>query len=383
MPPSRLRHAASPALVLVAAATLSGCGGSSSGVGSAGSDGSAGSVENIVNIAASDTTCKLDKRAFDAGTVHLAIKNTGNRVTEVYIYQGKRIITEKENIGPGTSYKLTSSLKAGSYQVACKPGMVGDGIRTVIKVTGAGGTNVNPRAAKAVTEYRAYVQSQVDTYMPVVDEFVAAVKAGDVAKAKSTFARSRFGWESIEPVAESFGDLDPRVDLREADLESGQKWTGWHRIEKELWVKNSTKGMEPFATQLAANVRELQTKVPTAHMSVTSIGNGAKELLDEVATGKISGEEDIFSHTDLSDFQANVDGAKKAFEVLKPLIVDNALVTTLDTEFANVQTALDKYKKGGGFVSYDAVDKAGRLELSRVVDALSEPLSNLTAAATG
>ena len=54
-------------------------------------------------------------------------------------------------------------------------------------------------------------------------------------------------------------------------------------------------------------------------MTVASIGNGAKELLDEVATGKISGEEDIFSHTDLSDFQANVDGAKKAFEVLKPL----------------------------------------------------------------
>ncbi len=180
-----------------------------------------------------------------------------------------------------------------------------------------------------------------------------------------------------------FGDLDPRVDLREADLETGQDWTGWHRIEKELWVKNSTKGMGPIATQLAKDVRELQSKVPTVEMTVASIGNGAKELLDEVATGKISGEEDIFSHTDLSDFQANVDGANKAFEVLKPLIVDDALVTLLETEFANVQTALDKYKQGDGFVSYDTVDEAQRRELSRVVDALSEPLSKLTAAATG
>ena len=374
---SRLHLAALPAAAVVAAATLTGCGDSSS------EGGSASSAKNTVNVDATDTKCKLDKTDFDAGTVHLAIRNSGSKVTEVYIYQGKRIITEKENIGPGTSYKLTSSLKAGAYQVACKPGMTGDGIRTSIKVTGTGGTNVNPQAAKAVAEYRSYVQSQVDKYLPAVDDFVAAVNAGDVAKAKSTFAASRFGWESIEPVAESFGDLDPRVDLREADLENGQHWTGWHRIEKELWVKNSTRGMEPIATQLAKDIRELRSKVPTAQLSVTSIGNGARELLDEVASSKISGEEDIFSHTDLSDFQANVEGAKKAFDVLRPLINDPALAAQLDTEFANVQTALDKYTKGDGFVSYDTVDEAGRRELSRVVDALSEPLSKLTAAASG
>ena len=192
--------------------------------------------------------------------MHLAVKNNGNKVTEVYIYEGKRIVTEKENIGPGTSYKLTSSLKAGSYQVACKPGMTGDGIRTTIKVTGTGGTSVNPQAKEAVDDYRAYVQSQVDSYMPVVDEFVAAVNTGDVAKAKSLFAKSRFGWESIEPVAESFGDLDPRVDLREADLETGQDWTGWHRIEKELWVKNSTRAWDRSPTELADDVRELQSR---------------------------------------------------------------------------------------------------------------------------
>ena len=219
--------------------------------------------------------------------------------------------------------------------------------------------------------------------MPVVDEFVAAVNAGDVEKAKSLFAKSRFGWESIEPVAESFGDLDPRVDLREADLERRPGVDRLARIEKELWVKNSTKGMAPVADPARQGRARAAVEGADREMTVASIGNGAKELLDEVATGKITGEEDIFSHTDLSDFQANVDGAKKAFEVLKPLIVDDALVTTLDTEFANVQAALDKYKEGDGFVSYDTVDEAQRKELSRVVDALSEPLSKLTAAATG
>jgi iron uptake system component EfeO len=369
----RLRLAALPAAALLAAAALTACGGSSA------EGGEASSAKNTVTVDATDTKCKLDKTDFPAGTVHLAIENKGNKVTEVYIYQGKRIITEKENIGPGTSYKLTSSLKAGDYEVACKPGMTGDGIRTAIKVSGTGGTSVNPQAAKAVAEYRAYVQSQIDSYMPVVDDFVAAVSAGDVEKAKSLFAKSRIGWESVEPVAESFGDLDPRVDLREADLEDGQEWTGWHAIEKALWVDSSTKGMQPVATQLAKDVGELQSKVPTVEMTVSSIGNGAKELLDEVATGKITGEEDIFSHTDLWDFRANVDGSKAAIAALRPVLLqrDPTLVKTLDTRFAAVDAALDKHIKGDGFKSYTELSRVEVRELAATVDGVGEPVSKV------
>ena len=117
-------------------------------------------------------------------------------------------------------------------------------------------------------------------------------------------------------------------------------------------------GMAPVADQLAADVRELQAKVPTAEMSVASVGNGAKELLDEVATGKITGEEEAFSHTDLVDFQANLDGARKAYDVLRPLVVDAELLATLDAAFTAVQDELDKHREGTGFVSYETVDEA-------------------------
>ena len=273
------------------------------------------------------------------------------------------------------------SLKPGTYEVACKPGQKGHGIRQKITVTKQGEAVEDPQADKAVAAYRTYVQQQADALIPLVDEFVAAVKAGDVEKAKELYAPSRVPWEAVEPVAESFGDLDPRVDLREADLEEGQEWTGWHRIEKALWTDGNLDGMAPVADQLAADVRELQAKVPTAEMSVASVGNGAKELLDEVATGKITGEEEAFSHTDLVDFQANLDGAKKAYDVLRPLVVDEELLATLDAAFIAVQDELDKHREGAGFVSYETVDEAARRELSRVVDGLSEPLSQLTAAA--
>ena len=225
------------------------------------------------------------------------------------------------------------------------------------------------------------MQQQADAVVPLVDRFAAAVKAGDVAKAKSLYAESRIPWEAVEPVAESFGDLDPKVDLREADLEAGQEWTGWHRIEKALWTDGDLSQMGPVADQLAADVRVLQERVATADMTVASIGNGAKELLDEVATGKITGEEEAFSHTDLVDFQANLDGAKKAYDVLRPLVSDTDLLDQLDVAFAAVQAELDKHRDGDTFVSYDTVTAPQRRELARVVDGLGEPLSQLTAAA--
>ena len=132
-------------------------------------------------------------------------------------------------------------------------------------------------------------------------------------------------WERIEPVAESFGDLDPRMDLREADLEQGQKWTGWHRIEKDLWPPASgytAADRRPqratYADQLLADTQDAARRgSSTLTFTVDQIGNGAKSLLDEVATGKVTGEEEIWSHTDLYDFQANVDGARVAFEGLR------------------------------------------------------------------
>ena len=228
------------------------------------------------------------------------------------------------------------------------------------------------------------MQQQADALVPLVEEFAAAVQDGDVARAKELYAPSRVPWEAIEPVAEAFGDLDPEVDLREADLEPGQEWTGWHRIEKALWVEESTDGMAAVATELVDDVTELQRRIPTASISAVSIGNGAKELLDEVATGKVTGEEEAFSHTDLVDFDANVLGARTAFEVLRPVVAadDPELVATLDRAFDDVEAALEQHEQGDGYVSYDTVGKQDRRELAQVVDALSEPLSQLAAAAS-
>jgi iron uptake system component EfeO len=339
---------------------------------------------STIAVAASDTACTLDKSSIDSGPVTLRVHNGGTKVTEVYILKGADgtggIVTERENIGPNSDADVVSDLPGGAYTISCRP-QDSERINTGLTVTGgASAAPTSASASAAVASYRDYVAEQVHDTIEATESFVTALKAGDLAKAKARFGPSRVGWEAIEPVAEAFGDIDPKTDTREADLESGQTWTGWHKIEKVLWVDGTTKDTGPLGDDLLANLNILSDRVPTAEITPTSMANGAKELLDEVATGKITGEEDTFSHTDLWDFKANLDGAKKVYDLLRPLVKDSSLTATLDTEFGDAESALTKYKTSDGWEDYSKVDEAGRKALSDAVNALAEPLSKLAAA---
>ncbi|MFC8430856.1 iron uptake system protein EfeO [Streptomyces sp. NPDC057253] len=349
--------------------------------------GSSGDSDRVIDVTATDSKCEVSKKEFPAGHVELAIENKGSKVTEVYVlFPDDRIVTERENIGPGTKHKVTAEIKAGDYTIACKPGMKGDGIRQTVKATGGTVAKRDPRLDSAVAAYRQYAQEQADATLPLAKTFAAAVKAGDLEAAKKAYAPSRIGWERTEPVAESFGDIDPKVDVREDGLEDGQKWTGWHRLEKSLWQdKKITAEDKTLADQLITDLTDWQKRVGKADITPTSMANGAKELLDEVATGKVTGEEERYSHTDLVDFKANVEGAEKSYELLKPVAKENnaALVAELDKQFAALDALLDRYradKTSYDFTSYDKVGDADRKQLSDGVNALAEPLSKLAAA---
>ncbi|MEU2714780.1 iron uptake system protein EfeO [Streptomyces sp. NPDC007205] len=343
---------------------------------------------DAIRVTAADSKCDTSAKSVPAGHVTLEIENKGSKATEVEIlFPDDRIVSEKENIGPGTEYTLTAEVKAGSYEIACRPGMKGRGVRQKLDVTG-GGTDAkrNPQLDKAVADYRQYAQDQADATVPLAEAFAKAVKAGDLDAAKKAYAPSRLGWERTEPVAESFGDIDPKTDTRADGLEKGQKWTGWHRLEKALWADKEIGADEKtLADQLVSDLKDWQKRVGTAQITPTSMANGAKELLDEVATGKVTGEEDRYSHTDLADFKGNVEGAQKAYELLKPVAAKNdpALAKELDKQFTALNGVLDKYrsdKNSYDFVSYDKVTKEQRKELSDAVNALAEPLSKLAAA---
>jgi iron uptake system component EfeO len=351
--------------------------------------------DGTIQVTSTADACTLSTATAPGGTVKFSVKNEGTQVTEFYLLaeDGLRIVGEVENIGPGLTRDLIVVAPEGKYVTVCKPGMVGDGIRADMALSAAPegqsvGTDRAEKQKQAVTLYSAYVKDQTEQLVTGTQDFAKAFADGDTATAKELYPSVRMHWERIEPVAESFGDLDPILDAREADLEKGQDWTGWHRAEKDLWPPASgykaMSGAErsALAAKMVSDTEELYDRTRELTYTPDKLANGAKELLDEVATGKVTGEEEIWSHTDLWDFQANVDGARIAYEDLKPLLAesDAELDSSLQLKFDALQKLLDRHKVGEGFVSYDQLSQAQVQELSAAVDALAEPLSKLTAA---
>jgi iron uptake system component EfeO len=236
----------------------------------------------------------------------------------------------------------------------------------------------SPELDKAAREYQAYVDGQSELLVDRTKEFVAAVKAGDVAEAKKLYAPSRVPWERVEPIAEKFGTLDPEVDAREGDVPDKQ-WTGFHRIEQALWVENTTEGQDEYADELMSDVERLERQVDDVKLQASDPVFGAVELLNEVSATKITGEEERYSHTDLYDIAANVEGAKVAFEFVKPVVKreNPELVTEIEARFEDVEREIEPYRRGDGWVSYEKVDEGQRRELSQKIDALAEPLSRV------
>jgi iron uptake system component EfeO len=349
--------------------------------------------QGAIAVRATDTTCEVARQTAPSGRLQFNVTNAGTKVTEFYLLgeDGVKVIGEVENIGPGLSRELVVTAAPGRYITACKPGMAGDGIRAPFTVEDSGADTAPAGDDQALIDqatdsYADYVQNQTDQLVTKTGLFVAAYKAGRDDEARALYPRARVHWERIETVAESFGDLDPKLDLREADLEPGQKWTGWHRLEKDLWparAENYSPLTEAqratYANDLMINTKTLQTKVGDLSYTVDQIANGSRGLLDEVATGKVTGEEEYWSRTDLWDFQANVDGSRVAFDGLRPLLQQKnpKLDTQIDTKFAELQSLLDQYKVGDGFQTYDKLSKSEVKELSDAVNALAEPISNL------
>ncbi|MBZ2115702.1 iron uptake system protein EfeO [Streptococcus gordonii] len=237
---------------------------------------------------------------------------------------------------------------------------------------------------KATSEYKTFVEGQIDQLLTDTEKFASLLKEGKLDEAKKIYPLIRMSYERSEPIAESFGESDVKIDFRLADYMDENKteegWSGFHRIEKILWEQNTTSGTETYANQLVNDIKELKAKVATVEVTPDMMLTGAVDLLNEVATSKITGEEEIYSHTDLYDFRANIEGAEKIFQLFKPLIKnkDEKLVASLEKEFKNVNSLLDKHMTDSKhYKLYTDLTKEDTKELAEVVTKLGEPLSQM------
>ncbi|KJL44340.1 MULTISPECIES: iron uptake system protein EfeO [Microbacterium] len=372
---------------------------------------------DALSVSSTAAGCEVSGSSATSGTLTFDVSNDGDEVTEFYLLaeDGLRIVGEVENIAPGASRTLTVVAQPGDYYTLCKPGMIGEGVGKAAFAVSGEAVEVSGEDAEqkqqAVELYAGFVKDQVGQLAPAVSDFVAAYESGDDETARTQFPAVRAYYERIEPVAEALGDLDPRIDYREVDaVAEGLDWTGFHRIEKDLWVPaadalnadgetpawqdwapSTTEERAAFGDQLIADVQELYDYVHSDEFQdsldaqgIAGISNGAIALLDEVATGKIQGEEDWWSGTDLSDFAANVEGSKMAFSLVRDFAAaqgdaGTALADEIDGGYAELESALAEYGSlEDGFVVYTELTDEDKRELTDLINALAEPLAQLT-----
>lgn len=237
---------------------------------------------------------------------------------------------------------------------------------------------------KATSDYKAFVEEQIGQLLTDTEDFAQLLKDGKLEEAKKIYPVIRMAYERSEPIAESFGESDVKIDFRLVDYMEENKteegWSGFHRIEKILWEENTTAGTEKYADQLVNDIKELKAKIATVEVTPDIMLTGAVDLLNEVATSKITGEEEVYSHTDLYDFRANIEGAEKIFELFKPMLEakDAQLVSTLDKEFKNVNGLLDKYMiDDTHYKLYTDLSAEDTKTLAEAVTKLGEPLSQM------
>lgn len=274
---------------------------------------------------------------------------------------------EAEKEDTGTTEETSGSASSGSASASASQAAVPE---ADIQST--------PELEAAVDEYRAYVVGETDQLVEETALFTGAVLAGNVEEAKETYAPARVHWERIEPIAATLGDLDPNIDAREGDVPDDE-WRGFHRIEQALWVENTTEDQEEYARQLQADIEQLQAEAQNLELQPADLVTGSIELLNEVSAGKITGEEERYSRTDLFDIQANVEGSEAAFEALRPSLEqsDPELVAEIEERFGAVYETLEPYREGDGWVPYTDVTEEQRRQISQSIDALGEPLSRV------
>jgi iron uptake system component EfeO len=214
----------------------------------------------------------------------------------------------------------------------------------------------DPLVLQAVADYERYVAGQVGELVPLTRTFTDAVRAGDLPAAQAAYAPSREPWERIEPIAGLIEEIDGKVDARVDDYASvdDPDFTGWHRLEYLLFEQQTTQGAAPFADRLDTDLATLQTELAMLEIPPPAVAIGAAELIEEVSEGKITGEEDRYSKTDLWDFGGNVEGAQAVIGVLTPALqqADPGLLADIEAGFSDLNSSLDPLRAGEGWVLY-------------------------------
>lgn len=324
--------------------------------------------------------CEPDELTVSAGRNTFRIANRSDRAVEWEILDGVMVLEERENIAPGFTQELTTRLEPGDYAITC--GLLSNprGKLHVLPAANAGPA-AKPNLAAfigALAEYKVFLATETDAFVDAANAFANAVKSGDLAAAKAAYPPAQTAYAQIAPVSPLFSDLDAAIDAR-ADAfgqrEADPAFGGLHRLEYGLFSQGSLAGLAPVADKLAGDAAALKARIHDLRIMPESMAGGAAAILERVAAAGPGFGDSPYAHADLATFEATIMGARKAFDLLRPMAIktEPEIVASIDKDFAGLDQMIGARRAEGS----DALADAAKAGLGQAATALAADLSKL------
>lgn len=341
--------------------------------------------EVVVNINAH--SCDPNELTVPAGRASFRIVNRSERAVEWEILDGVLVIEERENIAPGLSQVINANLQPGDYAITC--GLLSNP-RGVLHVTPTAASDAAAKAKPSMvafvgplSEFRVYLATQGSALIKAVTALNQAVASGDLAQAQALYLPARTAYQRLAPAAQRLAELDNSINARADYFEKREQdpaFVGFHRVEYALFQQRSLDGLIPVAERLLVDVTTLKQQLLAQSLPPEQLVSIVVRNLNTLADVRAaSGEEERYSHADLSGFASNLETAHKVIELLRPMLSKSApeLLPKIDAALSDFDSVLNSFKVKDGYATYDMVSGEQRKQIADKAQALADALDGI------
>ncbi|ETK33720.1 hypothetical protein MPTA5024_23105 [Microbispora sp. ATCC PTA-5024] len=322
-----------------------------------------------------------------AGDQTLLLSNTGTVAAEAYLVDvpGGAVHAELEGLAPGVTRAMRVSLGPGTYAVRCLAEGADPVVGPAVRVSGSapGGPAVAPVTYNDLYDpaaaYQSYVADGLRGLVSRTAALTRAVDRGDLPAARKAWLPAHLAYERLGAAYGTFGDLGDAIDELPAGLPAGVRdkgFTGFHRMEYGLWHGEPARSLKPVAHRLDHDVKALEAGFADERLEPSDLPLRAHEILEDTLEFQLTGRADLGSGTTLATASANVEGTRKAVDVLRPLLRPRypGLAET-DRLLGRVGELLGAQRHGDRWTPVSDLAPADREALDGAVGALLERLA--------
>jgi len=335
---------------------------------------------HAVTVTIRGKVCEPNAITVPAGRTTFTIVNATERALEWEILDGVMVIDERENIAPGLRQTMTVKLEPGDYDITC--GLLNNP-RGRLHVTPSAAEAARPSVTAYVgplAEYQVYLLTEAETLDGATQDLAAALRAGQLDKARALYAQAHAAYARIEAAAQLFGDLDTRInarpeyfDKREAD----PAFAGFRRIEHGLGAGQTT-ALAGVGDRLVQDIATLQERLAVLTLKPEQLAGLTEQQLRGLA-GSLAAP--ATASDEPAQLQAALDGSRKVVELLSPLLAkaDPKLDATLKGDVETFDKELAPWRTADG-VRTGSLSVEQRQALTKIVGKLANDLAKANAA---